>query len=150
MKRVLVYIPAGNGVPVERITAVDIREAQAIVEHGQMDKNSWYAGAYIVTDKKDYPRYGYKDCEKNGVLRDEKLKNLTRSRYEALDQSKKTVDDLSEETEATILSKFLEMQQRLEQLEAEAAKGEAQIASEKHAEAKQLAVDEAMVQPTEE
>lgn len=150
-KRVLISIPAGNGVPVERVFAADLEAAKSYVDQGSSDKNSWYYGAEIITDVKEYPRYGYRECELNGVVKDDKLKSLTKAKYDALLNSRKkiTADEFNESTQASIGAKLVDTLERVKQLEEMLSKSESQIESENYFEKKSEAVDMAMVEDTE-
>jgi len=144
-KRVLIRIPSGNGVPVDRFTASSLAEAKEIVYHGSQDKNSWFAGASIVKDPKDYPRYGYKECAINGVIKDDEAIHLSRARYQEYLNSQNHVDDLSDETEGSLLAELESMKAQLAILTADAVKSQPQKQAEEYIQDKAKAEDEALV-----
>lgn len=144
-KRVLVVIPSGNGMPVDRHTAVDPNEAREIVYHGSQDKNSWFAGARIIREPKDYPRYGYKECPVNGVIRDDDAIHLSQARYQEYLNSQNNVDNLSDETEGSLIAELEAMKSQLAALTAEAAKSDDQKQSEQHIQDRARSQDEALV-----
>ena len=147
-KRVLLRIPSGNGVPVDRFSAVDLDEARELVFQGSQDENSWFAGAHVVSDKEDYPRYGYKECDINGVVKDDEAIHLSRANYERFLNSSNPMDDLSENSEASLVAELALMKQQLAVLAANAKQSEAQIVSANKAKEKEVATDKASVTKT--
>ena len=145
-KRVLAYLPPNDYLRAPRYYTVDMAQAQEQIKIGQSDKNSYYAGIEIINDPAEYPRYGYKECPLNGVKADPELKNLAAVKYEALNASKVKVDDLSEESEASIQAKMMKLINEVEALKEQAAKSDSQIEADNYAEQKVAAVDEALME----
>lgn len=132
--RVLLYIPAGNGVPAERVTATNISRAKELIEIGQGDPNAWFAGARIIEDVNDYPRFGYKECPENGVVRDESSKHYTRAVLERMEDEKNR-DTVTDATEGALKAQMIQMQKQMDEMSQLMTKSSAQVqAEEKHVE----------------
>lgn len=141
MKRVLVRIPAGNGMVSDRYFAVDMREAKEILSLGSQDKNSWFAGAKLIEDPKEYPRYGYKECDLNGVIRDDSINHLSRVEYEEYYNSRNRVTEVTADTEGGVMAAFEAMRQEIADLKAQVSESPAKKRADTYARNKKKKAD---------
>ena len=123
--RVLVYVPRGNGVSAERVFARPISIAREIVESGQEDRNGWFAGARAIDDPAEYPRYGYKECPINGVVRDDSAQHYTVTQLQRMEADNRR-DTLTDATEASMKIQMSEMMSQMEAMKIQLDKTEQQ------------------------